>query len=66
MMTKKEYHAPSLRVPSFEPSRSILDSSNESANPSPWKKILKLFVEFVIAAVTALLTTLSGQAMNLW
>lgn len=65
MMTKKEYHAPSLRVPSVEPSRPILDSSDEPKS-SPWGKILKLFVEFVIAAVTALLTTLSGQAMNLW
>lgn len=66
MMTKKEYHAPSLRVPSVELSRPILASSEEPGNSSPWKKILKLFVEFVIAAVTALLTTLSGQAMNLW
>lgn len=65
MMTKKVYHAPGLRVPSVELSRPILDSS-EAVNPSPWKKILKLFVEFVIAAVTALVTTLSGQAMNVW
>lgn len=33
---------------------------------SPWGKILKLFLEFVVAAVTALVTTVSGQAMNLW
>lgn len=65
-MTKKVYHAPGLRVPSVELSRPILDSSEEPVNPSPWKKILKLFVEFVIAAVTALVTTLSGQAMNVW
>lgn len=33
---------------------------------SAWGKVLKLFLEFVIAAVTALVTTLSGQAMNIW
>lgn len=40
--------------------------ANESEKKSPWGKILKLFLEFVVAAVTALVTTVSGQAMNLW
>lgn len=40
--------------------------ANENEKKSPWGKILKLFIEFLIAAGTALVTTLSGQAMNLW
>lgn len=35
-------------------------------NKSPWGKILKLFVEFIVAALTAWATTISGNAMNLW
>lgn len=40
--------------------------ANETEKKSPWGKILKLFIEFLIAAGTALVTTLSGQAMNIW
>lgn len=40
--------------------------ANDDKKSTAWKKVLKLFVEFLIAAGTALVTTLSGQAMNLW
>lgn len=33
---------------------------------SPWGKILKLFIEFIIAALTAFITSVSGKAMNIW
>lgn len=39
---------------------------NNDKKSTAWKKVFKLFVEFLIAAGTALVTTLSGQAMNLW
>ena len=39
---------------------------NESKSGNVWLKIGKLFLEFVVAAVTALVTTISGQACNFW
>lgn len=38
----------------------------EKKNQSPWGKILKLFIEFVVAAVTAFATAKSGNAMGIW
>lgn len=39
---------------------------SEEKKSSPWGKILKLFIEFLIAAVTAFATSISGQAAGLW
>jgi len=39
---------------------------NDSQPKNVWLRIGKLFLEFLVAAVTALVTTLSGQACNLW
>ena len=38
----------------------------DNEKKSPWGKILKLFAEFVIAAITALVSTSTGSAMGLW
>lgn len=38
---------------------------NENSS-SPWGKILKLFIEFVVAAVTAFATAKTGNAMGIW
>lgn len=42
------------------------DNSEQQSSSSPWTKVLKLFLEFVVAAVTAFLTAQSGNAMGLW
>lgn len=34
--------------------------------PNVWLKIGKLFLEFVVAAVTALVASFSGSAAGLW
>ena len=42
-----------------------VENENEKSS-SPWGKILKLFIEFLVAAITAFATAKSGNAMGLW
>ncbi len=39
---------------------------SKDENKFPWGKILKLFLEFIVAAITALLASFSGKAAGLW
>lgn len=40
--------------------------ANDEKKKAPWGKVLKLFIEFLIAAATALLASFSGKACGLW
>lgn len=40
--------------------------SKEEKTPNVWWKVGKLFLEFLVAAVTALIASFSGSAMGLW
>ena len=42
------------------------ENENQNEKSNPWGKILKLFIEFVVAAVTAFATAKTGNAMGIW